>query len=266
METTAENYSGIGAAATVRRSISELLQPLEDIASRSPNLVANHDASFEVRGEKYVLPRYLFVGPRGGDTPVRLGIFAGVRGNDLEGIHALILFIRLLEAKPDLAAGYCLFLYPTCNPSGYVHETDDTHNGKDLNREFWQGSREPEVLLLQSEILSHAFSGMISLYSNDTKDHFGAVGRDGIIQKHLIDPALRAVQKFSEHYDPPIFRSPEEFTAVERSGRLSAPPDLRPKPFEIILETAETRAAWLVVAFLNILDEYRKLIAYAPNL
>src|ERR1035438_1385078 len=88
-----------------RRSIAELLAPLEQIAANSPNLVANHDARFEVDGETYVLPRYLFVGPRGGDTPIRIGIFAGIHGDEPEGVHALVRFIQLLEAKPELAPG-----------------------------------------------------------------------------------------------------------------------------------------------------------------
>ena len=100
--------SGIIAqpARRLRRDIAELLAPLERIAANSANLVANHDARFEVGGESYVLPRYLFVGPRGGDTPIRVGIFAGIHGDEPEGVHALIQFIKLLESRPELAAGY----------------------------------------------------------------------------------------------------------------------------------------------------------------
>src|ERR1700728_1256011 len=91
-----------------RRSIAELLAPLEKIAANSANLVANHDARFEVDGEGYDLPRYLFVGPRGGDTPIRIGIFAAVHGDEPEGAHALVQFVKLLEVRPELAAGYYL--------------------------------------------------------------------------------------------------------------------------------------------------------------
>jgi hypothetical protein len=54
-------------------------------------------------------------------------------------------------------------------------------------------------------------------------------------------------------------------------GVLSAPARTRPKPFEIILETPGQaplflREAALVVALRAILAEYRKFIAYAPNL
>src|SRR5580704_4939065 len=95
-------------APRARRSISDLLAPLEKIAAGSPNLVANHGAPFEVAGEFYGVPRYLFVGPRGGGSPIRLGLFAAIHGDEPEGAHALVQFLKLLEARPELAAGYCL--------------------------------------------------------------------------------------------------------------------------------------------------------------
>ena len=54
-------------------------------------------------------------------------------------------------------------------------------------------------------------------------------------------------------------------------GILSAPPKIRPRPFEIILETPATPPAYLkqlslVAALQTILVEYQKFIAYAPNL
>ena len=54
-------------------------------------------------------------------------------------------------------------------------------------------------------------------------------------------------------------------------GVLSAPPKVRPRPFEIILETPQTPPTFLkecafVAALKTILTEYRQFIAYAPNL
>ena len=123
-----------------RRSIADLLAPLDQIAAQSPNLVANHEARFEAGNETYELPRYLFVGPKGGDTPIRIGIFAGIHGDEPEGAHAIVQFIKLLEAKPELAAGYYLSFYPVCNPTGFEDGTRFLRSGRDLNREFWKNS------------------------------------------------------------------------------------------------------------------------------
>jgi hypothetical protein len=83
--------------ATPRRSTAELLAPLEQLASHSPNFVVNRDARFEVDGESYVLPRYLFIGPKSGDAPIRIGIVAAIHGDELEGAFAAVLFLQFLE-------------------------------------------------------------------------------------------------------------------------------------------------------------------------
>jgi hypothetical protein len=262
------------ALRSKQRSLAELLAPLERIAAQSPNLVANHDARFEVNGESYELPRYLFVGPRGGDTPVRVGIFAGIHGDEPEGVHALIQFIKLLEAKPELAAGFYLSLYPVCNPTGFEDGTRHSRSGRDLNREFWKNSGEPEVRLLEAELQSRSFQGLIALHTDDTSDGFYGFARGAVLTKHLIEPALRAAEKYLPRNQSEIidgFNARRGIIRDSYEGILSAPPKVRPRPFEIILETPATPPVFLkelafVAALQTILVEYNKFIAYAPNL
>ena len=257
-----------------RRVIAELLAPLDQIARNSPNLVANHEAHFDVDGESYELPRYLFVGPRGGDTPIRIGIFAGVHGDEPEGVHAVIQFIKLLEAKPELATGYYLSLYPICNPTGFEDGTRFTRSGKDLNREFWKNSDAPEARLLEAELKSRSFQGLIALHTDDTSDGFYGFVRGATLTKHLIKPALAAAEQFLPRDERTVIDGFPARHGVIRDcydGVLSAPPKLRPRPFEIILETSPRPPEYLkqlafVSALQTILLEYHKFIAYAPNL
>ncbi len=262
------------ATAFRRRSIADLLAPLDHLALNSSNLVVNRDASFESDGETYLLPRYLFVGPKGGDTPIRLGIFAGVHGDEPEGCHALVQFIKLLEAKPELATGYYLSFYPVCNPTGFEDGTRHSRSGRDLNREFWRDSREPEVKLLQAELSAHAFQGIISLHTDDTSDGFYGIVRGATLTKHLIEPALQAAEKFLPRDRRSVIDGFNARNGVIRDcydGILSAPPRSRPQPFEIILETPRTppeyvKVCALVLALQTILTEYQKFIAYAQNI
>lgn len=257
-----------------RRSIAEVLAPLEAIAKSSPNLVANHEARFDVNGEIYELPRYLFVGPRGGDTPVRIGIFAGIHGDEPEGVRALVQFIKLLEAKPGLAAGYYLSFYPVCNPTGFEDGTRHSRAGKDLNREFWRNSAEPEVRLLQAELVSRSFQGIISLHTDDTSDGFYGFAHGATLTKNLVEPALRSAEHFLPRNGQPVIDGFNARNGIIREGYegiLSAPPKVRPRPFEIILETPATPPNYLkelafVAALQTILLEYNQFIAYAPNL
>lgn len=260
--------------SVARRSLSDFLAPLDKMAVASTNLVSNYEAKFESDGVRYQLPRFLFIGPNGGDTPIRIGIFAGIHGDEPEGAHAIVQFIKLLEAKPELAAGYCLSFYPVCNPTGFEDGTRFSRRGKDLNREFWKNSGEPEARLLQAELVSRSFQGIISLHTDDTSLGFYGYARGATLTKHLIEPALAAAEQILARDERQVidgFRARHGIIHDAYDGMLSAPPKVRPRPFEIILETPKAPPAYLkeaafVAALQTILSEYRKFMAYAPNL
>lgn len=257
-----------------QRSVAHVLEPLERIASRSANLIANHEARFENDGGAYAISQFVFVGPRGGGTPIRVGIFAGIHGDEPEGVHAVVQFIELLELRPELATGYCLTFIPICNPTGFEDRTRNSRRGRDLNREFWSNSAEPEVRLLQTELLSTKYDGIISLHTDNTCDGFYGIVGGATLTKHLIQPALKAAEEFLPRDERAIIDGLPARDGVIRGafpGILSAPPKARPRPFEIILETPQMPSAYLkecafIAALQTILNEYRKLISYAQNI
>lgn len=257
-----------------KRSVADVLAPLDAIATNSPNLLANRDVRFQFGGEVLQLRRYTFIGPKGGDEPVRIGLFAGVHGDEPEGVFALAQLLRLLESKPELATGYCLFVYPVCNPTGFEASTRHSRAGKDLNREFWSGSRQPEVRFLEAELAANAFHGIISLHTDDTSDGFYGFAHGATLTRHLIEPALAAAEHFLPRNRDRVIDGFNARNGVIRDnylGVLSAPPEARPRPFEIILETPKSppqvlKEAAFVAALQSILASYRELIAYAPNL
>ncbi|MBC8097032.1 MAG: succinylglutamate desuccinylase/aspartoacylase family protein [Akkermansiaceae bacterium] len=262
------------SGAIRRRSLADLLAPLDSLAARSSNLIAQPSEPFELGGEKYFLPRYLFIGPQGGDVPIRIGIFAGIHGDEPEGVFAAAKFIEALEAKPELASGYVLSIYPVCNPTGFEDNARNARSGKDLNREFWRNSAQPEVRLLQADLISRSFQGLISLHTDDTATGFYGIVRGATLTRHLIEPALQAAEKFLPRDERTRIDGFDAKNGVIKDcydGVLSAPPKVRPKPFEVILETATEPPTFLkecafVHALETILTEYRKFIAYAPNL
>jgi predicted deacylase len=220
------------------------------------------------------LPRYLFLGPQGGAEPLRVGIFAGVHGDEPAGSFALLRFVRVLEEKPEIARGYCLFLYPICNPTGFEDNTRQSRSGEDLNRAFWRNSRQPEVRLLQSELWSHAFNGIISLHTDNTSDGVYGYAHGALLTRHLLGPALAAASEFLPLNQKGLidgFRARDSIIRAGHEGVLCAPPGMKPRPFEVILETPHhapqyLQEAALAVALRTILDEYRQFIAYAQNL
>jgi hypothetical protein len=67
------------------------------------------------------------------------------------------------------------------------------------------------------------------------------------------------------------FRARDGIIRAGYEGVLRAPPGVKPRPFEVILETPHhapqyLQEAALEVALHTILEEYRKFIAYAQNL
>jgi hypothetical protein len=128
--------------------------------------------------------------------------------------------------------------------------------------------------LLQAELISRSFQGIISLHTDDTSDGFYGFVGGATLTKNLIEPALQAAEKFLPRDERPVidgFRARNGIIRDCYDGILSAPPKVRPRPFEIILETPQTPPAYLkevafVVALKTILLEYNKFIAYAPNL
>jgi len=257
-----------------RQSLVDAIAPLDRLAVGSANLLAKPIGEFDHNGERYVIPRYIHLGPRGGDAPTRIGIFAGIHGDEVEGVLALVRFVQLLESQPELSAGYCLFLYPVCNPTGFEDKTRHSRDGLDLNRQFWVNSNAPEVRLLQSELVSHAFDGIISLHSDDTSDGLYGFVRGATLTKHLLRPALAAASELlplNQNSTIDAFPASEGVIHDCFPGILSAPPKVRPKPFEIILETPRQAPQYLqeyalVIALRTILLEYRKFISYAANL
>jgi len=205
---------------------------------------------------------------------IKFGIFAGIHGDEEAGTLATQELSSWAEQRPEELHDYELHFYPDCNPTGLALGTRHSHSGLDLNREFWKGSTEPEILYLEAELRREKYDGIISLHSDDTSDGcYGFVSGD-LLSEHLLEPALQAASAFLPRNEAPVI---DGFNAVHGIikegylGILSAPPEQRPHALEIVFETpalapmpAQVQAT--VAAVKRILAEYRELQAYAANL
>lgn len=257
-----------------RRSIFEMLASVEAGCRRSEGLVACHHRLAGENGFSYWLPRYVFVGPQGGAEPIRVGLFAGIHGDEPEGVAGLLRFLSLLEVQPRVAKGYVLFIYPICNPTGFEDDTRCSRQGVDLNREFWKGSKIPEVAMLEAGIQEQQLQGLISLHTDDTSDGFYGYARGPLYTRQLLEPALQAAEELVPRNRASMidgFQARDGVITDCFGGVLGAPPGARSRPFEIILESPQQAPQFLqelsfVASLRTILDEYRKFIAYGANL
>jgi len=258
----------------VSNVLASALAPLDRLITSSDDFPLQSFDSVFPEATQRPLPAYVFFGPRGGGDPVRIGLFAGIHGDEPAGVHALVRFAEFVAAHPRLATGYHLFFYPVCNPSGFTAGRRCAKSGKDLNREFWSNSEEPEVHFLEQEIRSRNFHGLISLHADDTSDGLYGFVRGAVLSKGLLEPALRSAEKIlPRNLDQIIDGFPAENGIISRcyEGILTSPPELDPLPFEIILETPHSapqdqQQAALLAALQTILAEYQKLLSFAADL
>ncbi|HEX8312672.1 MAG TPA: succinylglutamate desuccinylase/aspartoacylase family protein [Chthoniobacteraceae bacterium] len=259
-----------------RRSIKKLLTPLfMQVGTSAQNLRADSAGFWKVGEDRYWLPRVIFRGAQEhGEPYIRLAIFAGIHGDEPAGVEALVDLLQVLEADPFLFRAFRIHIYPMCNPSGFEDGTRLSRSGKDLNREFWRGSLEPEVGLIERELLANKFDGIISLHSDDTSDGLYGFVRGNTLTRHLLEPALAAAEAALPVNQA---RTIDGFHAVNGiihncyDGILSAPPSQGPSPVEIILETPthaplELQRQAFVLSVTEVIRQYRRLFSYAANI
>ncbi len=254
--------------------------PLSAILLPADRLVAEgllHSAHLACRGDaggNVVIPKYIFRGPGDSSSFLRVGIFAGVHGDEPSGTAAAVQLLERLVASPESVRGYELFVYPVCNPWGYLSGSRFLESGADLNREFWKNSPQKEARLIEEELTNTKFDGIISLHSDDTSDGIYGFVKGNELTRFVLEPALEEAGKILPRN---LGSNIDNFSACEGiivegySGILSAPPSQHPQPFEIVFETphcacGEKQIQAHIAAVLTSLEKFRMLISVAQNI
>jgi protein MpaA len=256
------------------RDLPALLAPLVVLAGEGTGWEAGTLGDFTHADRSYTVPCFRFTGPSSGSERVRLGFFGGIHGDEPAGCAALVEFATALAADPERARGYEFFFYPVVNPTGYEDGTRHNRTGKDLNREFWCASPEPEVQLFERELRARRFHGLIALHADDTCEGLYGYSHGRTLDETLLQHALRAAETVLPRDRRALI---DGFAAREGviyecfHGILCAPADQAPRPFDVIFETPAhapfaLQVAAAVAALETIVAEYRGFIAYAQDL
>jgi murein peptide amidase A len=251
--------------------VSDLIAPLR--AKQGVELVAAGEFPDAETGDLHTIWRLSFRGTNSED-PIRIGVFGSIHGDEPAGAIAACSLISTLADKPALAENFLVQVYPVCNPAGFARGTRASATGRDLNREFWQNSPEPEIRILEAELKAAHFQGLVQLHADDTSHGVYGFVRGHTLTQNLLRPALREAGKIlPRNQDATIdgFAARDGIIFDQYHGILAAPPDVDPVPFEIVLETPQMAEIQLQVraletALVTILAEYRGLISFAANL
>lgn len=258
-----------------RRNLRTLIRPLEELARGSRHLFTTPLEITGPAGERVTIPRFLFAGPgSGGASFLRIGIFGGLHGDEEASALGPVAFLEKLHANPELARGYELFVYPVCNPTGYADDTRWSRAGVDLNRQFWRDSAEPEVVLLERQLVNLAFDGIVALHADDTSPGLYGFVKGHALTRHVLEPALaRAATVLPRNFDKSIdnFQANEGIIESGYPGVLSAPPAQHPRPLEIVFETPQLapldrQVEAHTLALEEILLRFRATIAEAQSI
>jgi protein MpaA len=255
--------------ACQRRCCEAVLKSLQAV----PEVKTERLGLFQINGEAYSLTKLLFRDHRATD-PIRIGIFAAIHGDEPAGAMAIVEFLREVATQSDLSFDYEIHAYPICNPTGFEDNTRHARHGCDLNREFWKNSSKAEVRLLEHELRSQYFSGIIQLHADDTSDGLYGFVRGHTLTENLLRPALREAGKIlPRNVNATIdgFAARDGIIYDLYEGVLASPAEINPVPFEIVFETPgnaplDLQVKALVVALKTILTEYRNLISFAQNI
>jgi hypothetical protein len=222
----------------------------------------------------YALERFSFTGPTGGGETFRVGIFAGLHGDETAGVLAVVRFLERLAVDSRAARGYEIHAYPLCNPTGFEDGTRHARGGRDLNREFWTGSGQPEVRLLEQQLRTVRFDGLVALHADCDSAGLYAFALGAEVTRHVVEPALAAAERvLPRNVDPVI----DNFTArnglIRKGypGMLCAAPETHPLPFEIVFETPqradlEQQVEANLIVLHHVLEQYQQLRAMAQDL
>ena len=252
-----------------RRSLRDFLEPLSGL----PGIETRTLGSFQAAGESYSIACFCFKGPNSSE-PIRIGIFAAIHGDEPAGALAAATFLQELVREPQIAENFELRVYPVCNPTGFEDNSRHSRRGRDLNREFWRASVEAEVEILEHELRTRHFNGIIQLHADDTSEGIYGFVRGATLTENLLRPALRAAGEIlPRNVNATIdgFAARDGIIYDHYDGVLAAPRNMDPVPFEIILETPHhapigKQVDALVTALRTILSEYRRLMAFAANI
>jgi len=251
-----------------------LLKPLLDLVENSDYLIGGSVGQFLAEQNVFQIPRFIFMGPTGGGDTIRLGIFAGLHGDDPEGARALVEFLQELEVAPQVARGYHIYAYPVCNPTSFAARTQSNTGGEDLAGQFWSGSSRPEVYYLERELGVLHFHGVISVQTKNHSGGFLVDTQSAILNRALAQPAIQATQRFlpgnilitesgtSSHHALPDATLPDFLTVTD---------ELAPSPFELHIGIPKhaprpSQIHGTVGALKSILDSYRSLLSIGQNL
>lgn len=239
-------------AAKVLRGLDQLSQKMEHLYS-TRILTGGHRASSQIC-------RYVFEGDQW-RAPIRIGIFAGLRGDDTLGPAAVATFLEDLVALPQLGESLRVYAYPVAHPASFEAATPSYRRSEYIINQIGCKILSSESYQIEREIFAIAFDGIINIRLEDETKNF----KVGISDARLHDTLVRPILSSLEPFLPTV-----EGCVCDSRRSLIADNGLKRKPFELTLQVPSSGwsglyAMGLRIALHTVVDCYRNYVMQSEN-
>jgi hypothetical protein len=203
--------------------VSKVLRPLDQLSESRQHLYATRILTRGHRASSQI-SRYVFEGEQTRESPIRIGIFAGLRGDDEVGPSAVSMFLADLVALPHLGNDLRIYAYPIVSAVDFETGTTYARPSQYIINETGCETLSSEAYQIEREIFAIGFDGIISIQVEEGLNTFQVGISDPRLQDALVRPIVTSLESFLpniEDYDGGSARS------------LTAGIRLKRRPFEL---------------------------------
>jgi hypothetical protein len=175
--------------------VNKVLRPLDHLSESRQHL---YTARIFTRGHRVSsqISRYLFEGEQTMESAVRIGIFAGLCGDDEVGPAAVSMFLADLVALPHLGNDLRVYAYPIVSAVNFETRTSCSGPGQDMIDKAGGETRSSETYQIEREIFAIGFDGVISIHLDDEIETFQVGVSDPRLHDVLVRPILSSLESF----------------------------------------------------------------------
>jgi hypothetical protein len=249
------NYPIPPAVPRYQRSespVSKVLTPLDQLSQTRQHLYATRILTGGRRASSQI-SRYVFEGDQLRESPIRIGIFAGLSGDDEVGPEAVSTFLADLVALPHLGNNLRIYAYPIVSAVSYERTTPSYRPSQYIINQIGCKIMSSETYQIEREIFAIAFDGIITIRVEEEIRNF----KVGISDPHLHGALVRPILSSLESVLPNI---EDQDSGPRRS--LTAGVSLKQRPLELIFRVPASGwsglyALGLRIALHTAVDSYR---------
>lgn len=239
---------------------AKVLRSLDQLAEKKEHLYSTRILTGGRRTSSQIC-RYVFEGDQSRRTPIRIGIFGGLRGDDTVGPGAVAAFLADLVALPQLGDGLRIYAYPVVHAASFETPTPAFRRSEYIINQIGCKIVSSESYQIEREIFAIAFDGIITIRLEEEIENFRVDISDAGLQHTLLRPILSSLE--------PLLPAVEGCVCDSRRS-LTGGNGLKRRPFELTFQVPSS--GWLGlhtialrIALHTAVDRYRRYVVRSES-